>query len=240
MSIFKSKKQDKPAAQAVETSPYLAAQQAWDLAYGATVHQARTMSRLAAFAGVAAVGSFIGMVYVASQQQQVPFVIAVDKLNTPVVVAAQQQGSMPAAVVRASVAEYIRLVRSVSFDYSVQKQWLEKAYTYMSTPAARGFLDTYFQGDNKVNNPFKVAEDGFSVSVEVTNAVPLSKDSWQVDWTEVKRDRNGASAGSKNFRAILGIKIAPPQTRDEVSQNPLGLTVSNIQWAAVSTAEGGK
>lgn len=237
MSIFKKKKTEAAAVATTETSPYLAAQQQWDLAYGATVQQARTMSRLALFAGLAALASFVGLVYVSGQQQQVPYVVAVDKFQTPVAVSAQQQGSMPAAVVRASVAEYIRLLRGVSLDYGVQKQWLSKAYTYMTAPSARGFLDAYYHGDNEVNNPFKIAEDGYSVTVEVTSAVPLTGNSWQVDWTEVKRDRNGSGAVSKNYRAILGVKVAPPQTRDEVSQNPLGLTVHSIQWSSINSLE---
>ena len=90
-----------------------------------------------------------------------------------------------------------------------------------------------FLGDSSEMSPFKRASR-MTVDVEVNTVLPLTDRSWQIDWTETSRDRDGAPLGKPQLmRATLDIYLdpPPPDSRQEVIQrNPIGVWVRDFSW----------
>ena len=110
-------------------------------------------------------------------------------------------------------------------DGAAEKQILESAYHFTSGAATR-FLNDHFQE----NNPFvRMAEQ--TVSVDVSSVLPLpTSHSWQIQWTETHRGLDGAILVRERWQALLTVKVAPGETPEDLTRNPLGLYVTDIQW----------
>ena len=67
--------------------------------------------------------------------------------------------------------------------------------------------------------------------------LPISATSWQVDWQETTRDRDGGLAGKPvHMRAVLETYILPPNTNAreiDIQRNPLGIFVHDYNWQEV-------
>jgi type IV secretion system protein VirB5 len=121
--------------------------------------------------------------------------------------------------------------RSVSSDAAVLKRnWLD-AYKLVTASGANQ-LNAYVRDAN----PFKRLDDELRVSVEVSVTVPLSKDTWQVDWTETIWDQNGASVGATTWRGNFHMVLRPSETEEDLAANPLGLYVDEFHWARLQDA----
>ena len=74
-------------------------------------------------------------------------------------------------------------------------------------------------------SPFKRAETEM-VSVDIRTVLPQSPDTWQVDWVETTRDRQGSVKGPPvTMRALVTVYTAEvsSQTTDEQLRNPLNI-----------------
>ena len=61
-----------------------------------------------------------------------------------------------------------------------------------------------------------------TVSIEIASVLPQTSETWQVDWIETVRDRQGALKGKPfRMRALLTVYISPttPQTTEEQLRN---------------------
>ena len=69
--------------------------------------------------------------------------------------------------------------------------------------------------------------------MQVDSILQLSPHSYQVRWTESRRDLNGGALGAPtHWEAQLGTVIVPPQAADAIVSNPLGFFVEQISWTA--------
>ena len=93
--------------------------------------------------------------------------------------------------------------------------------------AGSGALTAYVQA----NSPFTRAQEQ-RVGVEFTYVIPLSVDTWQVDWREVVSDKDGNPVSSSNWRATLGVvlRILDPDKDEQVDENPLGIFIDEFHW----------
>tara|TARA_R100001129_G_scaffold185291_2_gene172931 strand:- start:5990 stop:6196 length:207 start_codon:yes stop_codon:yes gene_type:complete len=66
----------------------------------------------------------------------------------------------------------------------------------------------------------------------VTNIVPLSNQSFQIDWTEYERDRQGKEIATRRFRGIATVTLTPPQDEAVIRNNPIGLYLKDFDWTA--------
>jgi type IV secretion system protein VirB5 len=71
-----------------------------------------------------------------------------------------------------------------------------------------------------------------TVAIEVTNIVPLSTQSFQVDWTEYERDRQGKELAVRRFRGVATVTLTPPQDEGVIRVNPIGLYLKDFDWTA--------
>lgn len=216
-------------------NPYLSARRTWNdhAAQAASSRQAwQLLAVLSLLVALAAVG---GMVHVASQSRFVPYVVEVDKLGQPVAVApAQQAAAADQRVVRAAVASFVGDARLVTPDIALQRKAVYRLYSMLAAnDPATAKANEWLNGTDE-SSPLKRAARE-TVSTEIISALPQTGDTWQVDWTETVRDRQGVlKAPPFRMRALLTVYTvaATPQTTEEqLRNNPLGIYVRDFSWA---------
>lgn len=210
-------------------NPYLAARQEWNERYGSYVSAARSWRIVGITGMLMAVIGFSYALYQSTQIKLVPYIVEVDRLGTAASAGFPQQIEYAdARVVRATLGSFVSNFRSVTPDAVVQKQYIDRTYALLRTsdPATEK-INAWFRG----NSPFDRALT-MTVAIEVTNIVPLSNQSYQVDWTEFQRDRQGKELGTRRYRGIATVTLTPPQDEAVIRFNPIGLYLKDFEWTA--------
>ncbi len=210
-------------------NPYLAARQEWNERYGSYVMAARAWRIVGITGMLMAVIGFSYALYQSTQVKLVPYIVEVDRLGTAASAGFPQQIEYAdARVVRATLGSFVSNFRSVTPDAVVQKQYIDRTYALLRTsdPATEK-INAWFRG----NSPFDRART-MTVAIEVTNIVPLSNQSYQVDWTEFQRDRQGKELGTRRYRGIATVTLTPPQDEAVIRFNPIGLYLRDFEWTA--------
>jgi type IV secretion system protein VirB5 len=215
-------------------TPYKRARQEWDARMGSALVHARNW-RLAAFIALAAVLLAIGgLIYLGRLPKAVPHVIEVDHLGAASYRGPVGQSSyVPSeAAIRYHLQRFIEETRSISSDVSVLKQnWLD-AYTTV-TPHGGNMLNAYVTAPE--HDPFRRAQDGQRVTIEMVSAVRVSDATWQVDWRETAWDKGGTPQGLPVlWRGMFKIALHPPATEEAMAKNPIGLYVDEFHWDMVA------
>ena len=217
----------------MNSSPYVEARREWDERYADLVLGKRNWQIAAGGLLVATLILASGIVWLSSRSRYIPYVVEVDKLGyaltVPQLLTPASLPDASARIERYEVAVFIRDARSVTSDPQMEHQMLNSLLAH-TRGAADKFLDAYFHSDNFTHNPFKIAEKQ-TVSVQIDSILQLSPRSYQVRWTESKRDLNGVSAGSpSHWEAVVQTQIMPPNSDDAIVSNPLGFYVTEISW----------
>jgi type IV secretory pathway TrbF-like protein len=214
-------------------NPYMQGWRAWDERYADLVVGKRNWQLAAGGLLVVSIILAAGLVWLSSHSRYVVYAVQVDKLGYALT---QAQPLTPAAapdmidrIERYEVASFIRQARTVTSDAQVEQQQLNSLLAH-TRGAADHFLDEYYHSDNAAHNPFQVAQKE-TVSVQIDSVLQLSPKSYDVRWTEVRRDLNGAALGMPtHWEAELETEIVPPREADTIVSNPLGFFVNRISW----------
>jgi type IV secretion system protein VirB5 len=213
-------------------NPYAESWRAWDDRYADQAISKRNWQLAAGGLLVVSIILAAGMVWLSSHGRYVVYAVQVDKLGYALT---QAQPLTPAAapdvvdrIARYEVASFIRQARAVSNDPQVEQQSLNALLAH-ARGAADHFLDEYYHSDQS-HNPFEIAQKE-TVSVQVDSILKLSAKSYEVRWTELRRDLNGAAIGMPtHWEAELETEILPAREADTIVSNPLGFYVTNITW----------
>ena len=97
--------------------------------------------------------------------------------------------------------------------------------------SAKGQMRQWFEA----NNPFDRAKEGKLVQVSIKGLpLPVSQDSWRVEWTETVRGHTGAVlVDPQTFEATLTVQLQPPATDAQVMQNPGGIAITGLSFSRV-------
>lgn len=219
-----------PAKKQAAENPYLAAQRAdndkhMDLAKAKYNWQVMAMTSLGIL-----VFSVVGNIWQGVQSKYVPYLVEVDKLGGTVVVGPADQRN-PADVKRIlyhELGRFIENARTVISDRDAQKTLIDRVYAYLpNQSAARVMLTDYY----RTRDPFKLAETT-TVGTEINNVLELSKNTYQVEWTEQTRSLRGEKTGlAIHWKAVLTVEIHPPTKEDQIRANPVGIYVMQINWS---------
>jgi type IV secretion system protein TrbF len=206
---------------------------AWDERYADLMLGKRNWQLAAGGLLIATIVLASGIVWLAMHSRYVVYAVEVDKLGYALT-QAQPLTPMKAPDVvnrieRYEVASFIREARAVSSDVQVEQQMLNALLAH-SRGAAGRFLNDYYRADNAAHNPFQVAQKQ-TVSVQIDSILQISPQSYEVRWTEARRDLNGAAEGvPTHWEAQLATTIVPPHASDAIVSNPLGFFVEHISW----------
>ncbi|MQA21658.1 conjugal transfer protein TrbF [Rugamonas rivuli] len=216
-------------------NPYLSARRTWNDHVGGVVASRRNWQLLAILSLLVALASVGGIIHIGSQSKFVPYVVEVDKLGQPVAVApAQQSPALNDRVVRAAVASFVSDSRMVTPDIALQRKAVFRLYSMLSAHDPATAKTNEWLNGTEESSPFKRAGNE-TVSIEIASVLPQTADTWQVDWIETARDRQGTLKGKPfRMRALLTVYISPttPQTTEEqLRNNPLSIYVRDYSWS---------
>jgi type IV secretion system protein VirB5 len=161
--------------------------------------------------------------------KSVPYVIEIDKLGE-----ARYRGELANLSDNFKLSDlqlvfhlkrFVSALRAVSSDNRVNEARLQEAWSMVDLTGGN-MVRAYIEGGG---NPYKRAETEI-VTIDVTGAVQISKDTWQVEWRERAWDRQGNSTRNEVWRGMFRTIQRPPG-----KTNPSGLYVHELHWDRVST-----
>ena len=210
-------------------NPYLAARQEWTERYGSYIRAASAWRLVGVASLCLAFVTTAFALYQSTKVKLVPYIVEVDKLGSAVNAGFPAQIEYAdSRVVRSTLAAFVTNFRSVTPDAVVQKQYIDRTYALLRTadPATEK-VNNWFRS----SSPFDKAKTA-TVAIEVNNVVPLSSQSFQIDWTEYERDRKGKEVATRRFRGIANVVLIPPQDESVIRLNPIGLYLKDFDWTA--------
>ncbi|WP_404303488.1 VirB8/TrbF family protein [Alicycliphilus denitrificans] len=211
--------------------PFMMAKREWNERYGDYISRARNWRLMALMLGLISIVLAAGTVYIGSQNKMVPYIVEVDKLGQ-VVNVSQANEIQPAGkrVIQAMLMRFTIDFRSVSLDAVVQKAATDRLYKMVPQgSAALAKINDHY----RESSPFVMAQSS-SISIEpIGTPLPLSEQSWQIEWWETKRSLTGMIQSRKRYKAVAMIAFNPPkeQTQAFDLDNPIGLFVTDLNWS---------
>ena len=170
-----------------------------------------------------------GNIIQAQKATVVPYFVSVDSLGRAAVTRIENPGAPPRALVQAELGNVVINWRTVTADADLQQRMVQRLSMF-TAGAARGVIQNYFQE----NNPYRLAADGKLVSVSLTGVpLPVSQDSWRVEWTETMRDHAGTELERRRWQATMRLRFQPPSTDAQIMVNPGGIYVTELNFSAM-------
>ncbi len=161
----------------------------------------------------------------------VPYVIAVDKLGAVISVGPANRAHPidDARVIREQMIRWVEYARLVVADPEAQKRFLHWVYARVqSESAAKRALDRFVYQ----RKPFATAAQ-HTVDAHVTLALPVSKHSYQVEWTETVHAPNGDLIRTERWKGLFSYRIASLDTDDAIRANGAGFFITQFNWSRV-------
>lgn len=210
-------------------SPFADAKQEWLERYGSYITRAAQWRLFALVCLVITGLSVAGNVIQASQNKIVPYIIEVDKVGKSMAVArADTASAAPQRVIQADIATAVVNWRTVTADVELQERMIKRLSAFV-TGSAKGMLKTWFEE----NNPYLRGKKSL-VSVNIKGLpLPVSTDSWRVEWTETERNHVGMVQNTVSYEATVSILIMPPETDQQIMINPSGVTITAISFGKI-------
>lgn len=230
MSFFKAKPKSPSPEPSGNGNPYLNGREEWLERYGSYISRAAQW-RMAAFICLLLTGiSLTGNVMQASQVKTVPYIIEVDKLGKSAVVArADRASATPQRLIQAEIAACVSSWRTVTADMELQQKMIERLSFFMAG-SAKGVLREWYEA----NNPYEIAKSGKLVHVEIKGLpLPVSSDSYRVEWVESVRSHAGVLLDSHSYEATVTIQINPPTVDAVILRNPGGVYITALSAGKV-------
>jgi type IV secretion system protein VirB5 len=216
-------------------NPYLSARRTWNEHVGDQVASRQTWQMLGLLCLLIALAGVGGMVYIGSQSKFIPYVVEVDKLGQTIAVSSVDRAKgVDQRVIHASMASFIQSARMVTPDVALQRKAIFGVYAMLSPDDAATAKMNEFLNGRPDWNPFKRAEKE-TVSTEIVSVLAQTPETWQVDWTETVRDRQGfVKIPPYRMRALVSMYVvepAPDVGEEQIRNNPLGIHVSDFAWS---------
>ena len=220
----------KPTDSHGHSAVYVLARREYNEQVGSIVSQ-RDNWRLATLGALAtafvAVG---GAVWDHTKNHPVPYVVRVDRLGDALAVSrADVALPLDPRIIRAQLARWVTDLRTVLVDVAGQRTLVTELYAMLdkhgsATPA----LNDWYSA----NSPFLRAADE-TVGVQVLSVLPKSATTWQVQWREDHRNRDGTRRLSQDWEALITFSVNPANDDASILLNPTGLFVEAITWQKI-------
>lgn len=218
-------------------NPYLSARRSWNDHVGSVVSSRQTwqvvgiLSLLIALAGVG------GVIHIGQQSKFIPYIVEVDKIGQTVAAGpVKESAKADKRIIHAAVADFISNARVVTPDAALQRKAVYGVYAVLSpNDPATTKMNEWLNGD-KDANPFARATKEM-VNIDIKSVMPQTPDTWQVDWTETIRDRQGSLKNAPiNMRALVTVYVSEPNsqtTDDQLRRNPMSIYIRDYSWSRI-------
>ena len=215
-----------------QENPYLSARKEYSDRYGSAVKDAARWRQISILMVLLCLAFGGAMMWLASQNKVVPYIVQVDKHGYAVAIKSAQEGSMAdTRVIVAALGGFFVNFKTVITDVASQRRMVNDVYSYLAkNSSAEASVSQYY----KEHNPFVATQDKreYTVQVEIRSIVRSGGNdkSWQVLWTEERIDQ-GTIIESTEWRAIVSVAISPVRELGEILKNPLGIYITEINMA---------
>lgn len=126
-------------------------------------------------------------------------------------------------LVNYAINRFVINAKTIISDTQAEREMMDELYAYSAGNTAAILQDYY-----EKNNPFTIASD-YTVSVNIVNALPVSKNTWQITWEEVKRQVNGgAIVETTKWEGQFTYQYGDVKN---VTRNPFGIYITNFSWS---------
>ncbi|MBN2824857.1 MAG: hypothetical protein JXQ76_06005 [Campylobacterales bacterium] len=200
----------------------------WNEVFGSYVKQAYVWRLFAFMSIIIAAISVGGVVYIGSQSKIVPYIVEVDKHGSDVIGGyATKISPIDPKIIKYGLSEFVINFKTVYPDHEIQKDYVFKSYRYLvSNFPAYMAVSKYYQD----NSPFERSQKE-RVTITIMSVLQMSKDTWQIDWSEKITNDQGITRAVDGYRGLATIDIIPPKTESEVLKNPVGLYIKEFTWS---------
>lgn len=121
--------------------------------------------------------------------------------------------------------QFIINSRSILGDFDAEKIILNKVYAFSSGSTLQ-FLHDFYQK----HDPFLQAKKE-TVSINIINTLPVSKNTWQITWDEVKHSSDsGQLIETSRWMAQLTYQLGEVNPKF-INDNPFGIYISRVTWS---------
>lgn len=212
----------------MDKSPYLDARREWNERYGTYIQSAKQWRYISFFSMAIAAMSVFGVIYFASQNKLIPYIVEVNgKGDALQVYKADTMRPIDRRVIKAQLSQFVKDVRSVSADAAVQRYAIDRAYAHLnSTMPSRAVITNWFAE----NVPFERARQE-TVFVDVQQILPLTENIWRIEWVERSRSRNGNALQKTQWTATANVVVGGEVDSKSILLNPIGLYVKEFDWS---------
>lgn len=217
-----------------ETNPWLNARNQWNghvSGLMASVKMWQAIALASLFLALAAVG---GVIHIGSQSKFIPLVFQQDASgNMLSITRADRMQEAQVDDYRTAALHFIENIRLVTADSELQRKAILKTYAFMQQGDAAITKANEFLNASEAVNPFARAVTEL-VHVEIQSVLLQTKDSWQVDWIETVRGRDGIAKEKYAMRAILNLyqrDFADGFADMEALLNPHLIFVRDFSWS---------
>jgi len=224
-------------------NPYLTARRTWNEHVGALVSQRQTWQVIGILSMLIALTAIGGVIHIGSQSKFIPYVIEVDKLGQTLAAGPIQAAARAdPRVIHATVAEFISDARMVTPDVALQRNAVFRTYSKLSPNDPATFKMNEWLNGTPNSSPFRRAEKEM-VNIEIRTVIPQTPETWQVEWVETTRDRQGTQKGiPATWRALVTVYVAEvtAQTTDEqLRNNPMSIYIRDYSWSRINVQGAG-
>lgn len=216
-------------------NPYLNAKKAWNthtagLMKSLQIWQLVGLSSL--LVTLAAVG---GLIAIGSQSKFIPMVFQQDYSgNILSVTRADKVGQADIDDYRATAAHFVENLRMVSADSELQKKAIFQVYAYLNQNDAALTKVQEFYSSKQQANPFERATHEL-VSIEIRSVLQETEDTWQVDWVETIRNRDGTIKQKPALMKAIVTMYQEKEVNDIASEsilkNPHLIYIRDFNWS---------
>jgi type IV secretory pathway TrbF-like protein len=212
-------------------NPYLNAKRAWNHHTAGLMKSLQLWQLVGLASLLISLASVGGLIVIGSQSKFIPLVFQQDASgNTLSVTRADKVGDASLDDYRAAAAHFIENIRMVSIDVELQKKAVFQVYSYLNqNDAALAKVQEFYNV-----NPFERAAHEI-VSIEIRSVLQESNDTWQVDWIENVRNRDG-SVKEKPYKmkAMLSLyqnNELNDASNESILKNPHLIYVRDFNWS---------
>jgi type IV secretory pathway TrbF-like protein len=209
-------------------APWVLAQRHHDDRFLRLAAHARNWQRFAMFSLLVAAGAVGGVVYIGSQSKIIPYLIEVDKLGRTIAVRAVTGRDAvidPKRLVYRELIEFIENARTVTVDYGANNTFMNRAFSRLS-----GTAYDYVKQELIARKPNEVAQSR-TIAILVHTALPVTDNTWQVEWTETSYNFKGESIGDpERWKANMHFELRPGGEERDLARNPTGFVITSLSW----------
>lgn len=220
-----------------ELNPYLNNKKAWNSYAGALLSSRLIWQVTALISLLITLCSISGLIYIGSQSKYIPYIVEHNTQGRITGSGLAYPAPNPSQTIyQATVSDYIFYSRMITPDIAMQRKAIFKVYSMLNdTDPAMVKMNEWMQKDGK--SPFERAAKEM-VNIEIKSVLQQTQNTWQIEWVEIVRDRQGSLLKEPfNMRALVTVYQAEPnsaKTLEEMNNNPTNIYVRDFSWSELN------